>query len=202
MYRFIISFITLLLPLSARADYAGELLTTKIELSPGAIERGEEVFMTTCRLCHGLEFWRGMENPEGIKPLMDPQAAKAAFPIEPPDLSVIAKARGRRLNGALYIYQLLTTYYEAEDGTFKNMAYGSWNKTDGTITMPPPFSPDDPELETKARDVSAFLYHVAEPTASERKRLGRYVLVYMVILTGLLYAINRRVWKGIDKKLE
>jgi cytochrome c1 len=65
--------------------------------------------------------------------------------------------------------------------------------------MPPAFAPTDPEIERKAKDIAAFLNYVADPSAAERKRLGRYVLVYMVILTGLLYALNRKVWKGVKK---
>ena len=66
--------------------------------------------------------------------------------------------------------------------------------------MPPPLSKADPKFEQKARDVAAFLLYAADPTAKERKRLGRYVLGYMVILTALLYTLNRRVWRDVKKK--
>lgn len=65
------------------------------------------------------------------------------------------------------------------------------------IAMPPVLSKDDPELESKAKDVAAFLSYAAEPSANERKGLGRYVMGYMVVLTALLYFLNRKTWKGI-----
>jgi cytochrome c1 len=58
---------------------------------------------------------------------------------------------------------------------------------------------DDPDLARKAKDVSAFLEYAAEPSEGERRGLGGYVLGYMVLLTGLLYALNRRMWKRIRK---
>jgi cytochrome c1 len=117
----------------------------------------------------------------------------------PPDLSLIAKARGKRLNGALYVYQLLTTYYTDADGKWKNRAFAKWTHSEGVTSMPPAIPLADPELHQKSKDVAAFLYDVAEPSAKEREGLGRYVLFYMVILTGFLYAYNKKVWKDVKK---
>ncbi|MHC4278401.1 MAG: cytochrome c1 [Planctomycetota bacterium] len=198
MYRFIIFFITLLLPLTAAASEV-ELPYRKLDLSPEAVERGKTVYFTRCRVCHSLNFWYTKENPKGISSFVEPENALESFGVVPPDLTLITKARGRRLNGPLYLYRFLKTFHMEEDGTIKNRAFAGWTHTDGTISMPPSFAPDDPELEGAANDVAAFLHYVADPSAEERKRLGRYVLVYMVILTGLLYAVNRRVWKGVKK---
>ncbi|HMN73626.1 MAG TPA: cytochrome c1, partial [Rhodoblastus sp.] len=44
------------------------------------------------------------------------------------------------------------------------------------------------------KDVSAFLMWMAEPKLDERKKTGFRVLVFMAILTGLLYATKKRVW--------
>jgi cytochrome c1 len=198
-FRIIIFLTILLLPLSASASEV-ELPYTTIDLSPEAIERGKTVYISHCLVCHGLKYWRNKEHPDGLKAFLDPAMAEESFGLVPMDLSLVTKARGRRLNGALYIYQLLTTYHVDESGVYnKNLALARLTHTDGSIAMPPPIPPNDPELENKARDVAAFLYDVAEPTAGERKRLGRYVLLYMVILTGLLYALNKKVWEGVKK---
>lgn len=170
--------------------------TPPIVVDQPAIERGMKVFMESCRLCHSLKYYRDRAHPDGIKPLMDEAGLKEGFGVVPPDLSLIAAARGRGTEGARYIYRLLTTYYE-EDGLTKNRAFAEWTGGDGTIAMPPPLPEDG--LESKAQDVAAFLYYVADPKEAERERLGVYVLVYTVVMTILLYLIYRRVWKGVKK---
>jgi cytochrome c1 len=45
-----------------------------------------------------------------------------------------------------------------------------------------------------AIDVSAFLAWTAEPEMEERKRLGIKVILFLLVLTGLLYALKRQIW--------
>jgi len=181
-----------------------ELPSITLDLSRGAIKRGEEVYKTSCKLCHSLKYL-------GHSAITPAEAMKASLGKEPPDLSLMAKARGRGDKGAEYIYQLLMTYYIDKDGKIKNRAFGRYAHTDGTIAMPQPlaYTPDPQneeerkalqEADEKARDVSAFLMYAAEPTAEERKHLGRYVMGYMVVLTIFLYILNRQTWKGVKKK--
>jgi cytochrome c1 len=99
----------------------------------------------------------------------------------------MTKARGGGKKGAQYITALLTGYNDTPE---KNSVFPG-------ITMPPPFAKDDPELSRKARDVAVFLDHAADPSARERRRLGIYVLGYMLVLTALLFALNRRTWRRI-----
>jgi cytochrome c1 len=101
----------------------------------------------------------------------------------------MTKARGGGNKGAAYIDALLVGFNDTPE---KNSVFPN-------ITMPPPFAKGDPEIARKAKDVSAFLDYAAEPSERERRDLGGYVLGYMVLLTGLLYALNRRTWKGIGK---
>jgi cytochrome c1 len=68
--------------------------------------------------------------------------------------------------------------------------------------MPPPLSDgavtygDETEatVDQMARDVSAFLAWAAEPTLEERKRIGFQVILYMAVLTVLLYLIKNMIW--------
>jgi cytochrome c1 len=46
-----------------------------------------------------------------------------------------------------------------------------------------------------AKDVTAFLAWSAEPKLEERKRIGFKVLVYLIILSFLLYFTNKRIWR-------
>lgn len=172
-----------------------------IQLTPEAVERGKALFTQYCMACHGLKFYRGEDAKAGLPPAMDPLAAEAAFGVAPPDLSLMASARGRGEEGAAYIYRLLTSYYTA-DGQIRNKAFAEETKTDGAIAMPPPIPIDDPALKEKARDISAFLLKVSDPSAEERRGLGAWVMAYMFILTGVLYLLNRYTWKEVKKKLQ
>lgn len=181
------------------AEEAEAEVHLKLDLSPETIERGKEVFMNHCRLCHGLKYYRGEDFGSGIPPLMDPSTAADTFGAAPPDLSLMAAARGKGTEGAEYVYRLLNTYY-TEDGVVKNRAFAEETQGEGVIAMPQPISQGDPELEEKSAAVSAFLYKVSDPSMDDRRSIGRYVLVYMVILTGVLYVLNRFTWKGVKKK--
>lgn len=171
----------------------------KMDIGGEAASRGKAVFMEACNSCHGLKYLREGAS-SGLRPLMDPGAAKEAFGVEPPDLSLMASARGRGKTGARYIQRLLTTYYTDEDGRVKNRAFGEETQGDGTIAMPQPLNPNDPDFDKKTHDVAVFLLHVASPEAQERRSIGAYVLIYMAVLTALLYALNKATWKEIKKR--
>ena len=48
-----------------------------------------------------------------------------------------------------------------------------------------------------ARDVASFLMWTAEPKLEERKRMGLKVMIYLLVLTGLLYWGKRRLWARV-----
>ena len=52
-----------------------------------------------------------------------------------------------------------------------------------------------PEAMAQATDVTTFLAWAAEPELEERKRLGIKVLLFLIVLTVMLYALKRQVWK-------
>lgn len=198
MRIFTLSLLLLLIsPILAGAP--SSLPSRDIEVTPQAIERGKEVFLSYCNACHGLKYYRDKQHPGGISPLMAPEAAAAAFGKAPPDLSLIAKARGKRDQGALYVYHLLTSYYQDESGKLRNRAFAELTQGDGVIAMPPPLGKESPETDQLSHDVAAFLLHAAEPSADERKELGKYVLGYMALLTLLLFLLNRKTWKSLKK---
>ncbi len=73
---------------------------------------------------------------------------------------------------------------------------GSW------IAMPQPLYGDDvtfadghsTELESEAQDVAAFLMWAAEPQLVARKQAGLTGVIFLVLLSGLLYLTNKRLW--------
>jgi len=121
----------------------------------------------------------------------------------PPDLSVITKARE---GGADYLYVLLTGYEDPPAG-FHMMAGLNYNKyfTGNQIAMIQPLRDDsvtytdgtNASLDQEARDVVTFLTYIANPELEQRHQLGvRWVLIFL-ILTGLTYAVKRKLWAGV-----
>lgn len=132
------------------------------------------------------------------------QAARAANNgAFPPDLSVIVKARK---GGADYVYALLVGYGEppAEVTLQDGMSYNAYFPG-GQIAMPPPLSDDavayadgtPAGADQLALDVVHFLAWAAEPELDERKRTGVKTVLFLIVFTGLLYAVKRKVWSRL-----
>jgi len=49
-------------------------------------------------------------------------------------------------------------------------------------------------VQQYAVDVAAFLAWAAEPKLEERKRIGMQVIIFLIVLSGLLYFTKRKVW--------
>jgi len=139
-----------------------------------------------------------------VSPFPNANAARAANNgAFPPDLSLMVKARK---DGANYLHALMTGYKEPKAGTSlpEGMAYNLYFPG-SQIAMPPPLSEDGVEYADKtkatvaqmASDVTTFLAWAAEPELEERKGLGWKVLLFLIVLSGLLYAIKRRVWADV-----
>ena len=138
------------------------------------------------------------------RPFPNENAARAANNgAHPVDLSLIVKARD---DGANYVYALLTGYADAPadmkmgDGMNYNKIFPGHQ-----IAMAPPISEGVVEyedgtaasVEQVAKDVTAFLAWAAEPELEERKRLGVKVILFLLVLTGMLYAVKRKVWADV-----
>jgi ubiquinol-cytochrome c reductase cytochrome c1 subunit len=136
----------------------------------------------------------------------------------PPDMSLLAKAREE---GPAHIYSIVTGYEAAPTGLkipigghynpyYPGDMTSSWSgnpehvPAGGFIAMAPPLKAglvtfDDgtkSTLDQEAKDVSAFLMWAAEPKLEERKQTGFAVLIYLVLLSGLLFASYKTVWKN------
>lgn len=151
-------------------------------------------------------------------PFANDQAAKSANNgALPPDLSLIAKAR---IGGPSYTYSLLTGYVSNEEcaKSYKDFEgkplkpaqnqYCNAYFPGHILAMAPPLTSDGQveytgenapkaTVQQMAKDVTAFLMWAAEPKMEERKRLGIKVILFLLLLTGLLYGIYRKVWAGI-----
>ena len=137
-----------------------------------------------------------------VSPFPNENAARASNGgALPPDLSVIAKARP---GGADYLYSLLTGYGEAPKGVTvaPGQHYNPYFPS-AALAMSPPLQEGlvdyedgtSASVEQMSHDVVMFLSWAAEPKMEERKRIGFQVLIFLAILTGLMYALTQRVWR-------
>ena len=121
----------------------------------------------------------------------------------PPDLSLIVKARK---GGENYIYSILTGYQEPPNGVTmpEGMAYNPYFATHN-IAMAPPIDDEAVDYadgtknskEQISHGVVSFLAWAAEPTLEARKRLGVKVILYLIVLTLVLYGVKRKVWANL-----
>ena len=135
------------------------------------------------------------------------EAALQLYGTAVPDLSLMTLARP---NGTDYVSALLTGYDETPEGV--EVPEGKYYNTyfpGHIIAMAPPFAADgqveypegSPEatISQMAQDVSAFFAWTAEPMKVERKSLGMYVLLYLLIFTVLSYMLMKHIWRGVKK---
>jgi len=150
----------------------------------------------------------------------DEAAAAANNGAAPPDMSLLAKARGitrgfpqfifdiftqYQEGGPDYIYSLLTGYDEEQPENIEvaeGTHYNPYFANAAALAMAKPISDDQvtyddgsPQtVDQYARDVAAFLMWAAEPHLEERKRTGFMVMVFLVIFTGLIYLTKKSVY--------
>ena len=53
-------------------------------------------------------------------------------------------------------------------------------------------------VDQMSRDVTTFLAYASEPHLEERKKTGAAVILFLLVLTGLVYGVKRRVWAGVE----
>jgi ubiquinol-cytochrome c reductase cytochrome c1 subunit len=169
------------------------------------------------------------QNYEVFDPALDdfrPARPTDHFPannsVGAPDLSLMAKARAgfhgpyglginqivKGMGGPEYIASVLTGYTgkeKVEAGTtlYENTAFpGGW------ISMAPPLFDEAVEFDDGhandmhhiATDVAAFLMWTAEPKMMARKETGFIAVLFLVLMSVLLYATNKSIWAPIKRK--
>ncbi|WP_243405106.1 cytochrome c1 [Pelagivirga sediminicola] len=128
------------------------------------------------------------------------------------------------IGGPEYIYTLLVSYHDAPDcapedfpGSY-NSAFASGGFPDeckdeagnhtvpgSWISMAQPLWGDDvtyddgheATIEAEAKDVAAFLMWTAEPKLMARKYAGLTGVLFLTVLSVLLYLTNKRIWAPI-----
>jgi ubiquinol-cytochrome c reductase cytochrome c1 subunit len=143
-----------------------------------------------------------------VMPYENEKAAQAANGgAYPPDMSVLVKARG---GGVDYIYSLLQGYEDAPSGVtldegvhYNKYMYGNKIKMsaplsdgiieygDGTVAS----------VEQMSKDVTTFLMWAAEPHLEARHRMGFKAIIYLIILTVLVYFSMKKIWSRVESEV-
>ena len=139
-----------------------------------------------------------------------------------PDLSLMAKARAgfhgpygtglnqlfRGIGGPEYIHALLTGYTGEDIEQAGTLLHANTAFPGGWISMAPPLSDDrvtyedgtPATVDQMSMDVAAFLMWTAEPRLMDRKQVGLVSVLFLIVLTVLLYLTNKRIWAPHKQK--
>ncbi|WP_260294136.1 cytochrome c1 [Sedimenticola hydrogenitrophicus] len=207
-----------------------------------SLQRGAKYFVNYCLSCHSAKFQRynrlardlGLTEDEVKENLMfttdkigetmniamSPANAEGWFGTAPPDLSLIARARG-----VDYIYTYLRGFYVDEARPFgvnnvvfpdvgmphvlwelQGMQKAVFEEVDGQQVVkelvPVEGAAGQGKMSTEEfdgamRDLTAFLSYVAEPIQLERKRIGVWVLLFLAVFFVLSYLLKKEYWKDV-----
>ena len=155
----------------------------------------------------------GIYDP--IHSAMNKHDAEKWFGIQPPDLSLIARSRG-----ADWLYSYLKSYYidpkrpfgvnnmifpdtampnpfwqlqGEQHAVVKKSIYGEYTQLvledSGTLS--------EKEFERMVNDLVNFLVYVGEPVQMERKALGKYVLLFLVLFLVIAYKLKQEYWRDV-----
>ena len=143
------------------------------------------------------------------------------FGVTPPDLSVIERARGSD-----YIYTYLRSFYLDPTRPFgvNNMAFpnagmpnvlwelqgeqaakfvtekdaeGNEHHVFEGFEQVTPGKMSKEQFDQMALDVTNFLTYVAEPIRTKREDMGIWVILFLVVFTGLAYMLKKEYWKDV-----
>ena len=150
----------------------------------------------------------GRPSDKFVSPYPNVKAAAAANGgAYPPDMSVLVKARK---GGANYIYSVLVGYEDPPAGvTLDDGVYYNKYMIGNKIKMPNNLSDGLVEyadgtsatVDQMAKDVTTFLAWAAEPELEERHKTGIKVMIYLILLSILVYLSMKKIWSRIDSEM-
>jgi ubiquinol-cytochrome c reductase cytochrome c1 subunit len=226
-------------PVIAFASEEGPRLdTAPVNLADhDSLQRGARMFVNYCLNCHSASAMRysrmedlglteteikdnlmfAAEKPgETMDVAMPKKEAKAWFGATPPDLSVIARARG-----ADWIYTYLRSFYrdESRPTGWNNVVFDKvgmphvlWSlqgtmepvfKKEGEhevidhLQLVKPGSVTLAEYDAMVGDLVNYLVWMGEPAQVERKQLGLIVLAFLAFFFVVAYYLKKEYWKDI-----
>jgi len=179
-----------------------------------SLKRGARNFFNYCAGCHSLKYIRYNQIAEDLgldesqllenfiftdaKPEdfvtnnMLPADGSRWFGKAPPDLSLITRSRGTD-----QVYNFLRTFYS--DG---NSPTGADNQALPGTSMPNVLwqvqkQLNKTEFDQFTLDIVNFLDYVGEPIQSDRKRVGIWVILFLLIFLIFSYGLYKDIWKEV-----
>lgn len=236
---------------AAMAAGGEELPLGEADIQPGntsSLQRGARNFMNYCSGCHSAKYVRfntigtylelsedqlitnlmfnAEKTFETIRTSMPAEDAQRWFGVLPPDLTLMARARG-----ADYIYNFLKGFYvEAGSPTGVNnlvlagtsMPHVLWElqgyqsavfsehteeAADGTsvttvhfegFDRATPGSLNEDDYDAFVRDTVNFLNYIAEPVRADRRKLGTWVIIYLLVFLVIARMLKKQIWKDVS----
>ncbi|RCX33413.1 cytochrome c1 [Thioalbus denitrificans] len=152
---------------------------------------------------------------------MPEDLGKKWFGKAPPDLSVTARYRGTD-----WIYTYLRSFYLDDKRPYgvnnlvfpdvgmphvlwelegaKKAVYKTETNAEGNehqvfegFEQVKPGKLTPAEYDRFARDLTNFLTYVAEPVRVEREKLGIWVILFLLVFTGVAYLLKKEYWKDV-----
>lgn len=218
-----------------------------------SLQRGTKLFINYCSGCHSLNFIRynqlandigildkngkldehlvkesliftGVNIRNSVQVAMQKEDALNWFGVAPPDLSVIARARG-----VDWVYTYLLSFYQDPERPFgvNNLLFhetampdvlanlrgtqvpvyqkqviriGNRTLEQKTIsylgsTEPGMMSPQ--QFDTAVTDIVNFLAYVAEPSKKARQQIGFWVVGFLLVFAVVAFLLKKEYWKDI-----
>jgi ubiquinol-cytochrome c reductase cytochrome c1 subunit len=227
-------------PVAMAAEGEGMAASNASLSDTGSLQQGAKLFFNYCSGCHSLKMMRysriaedlklgedevmknlnftGANFGELIPPSMSPADGKAWFGAAPPDLSLMARAKG-----VDYIYNYLRSFYldpsrpvgwnntvfpnasmpnplwelqGVQTATFKASEGGQAPEFEG-FELHRAGTLNAEEFDRVARDIANFLQYASEPAAMQRKAVGIWVLLFLTAFTLLAYFLKQEYWKDV-----
>lgn len=241
------AFAVAMLAASGAVHAAGEAaLHDKAEIDPGniaSLQRGARNFMSYCSGCHSAQYVRfntigkylelseeqlidnlmfnAEKTFETIEASMPADAAARWYGKAPPDLSLMARAKG-----VDHIYNFLKGFYvdpESPTGVdnlvlsgtsmphvlwelqgYQAARFARHDNADGSVTTSfegfeqlTPGKFDSEDYDSFVRDTVNFLSYMAEPVRGFRVVLGKWVLLYLIFFLIVARMLKKQIWKDV-----
>lgn len=238
----LILMLALALPAAAQANEGMQLDTAPINTSNQAsLQRGAKIFINYCLTCHSAASMRynrlkdiGLTDDQikanlmfaaekvgqPMTSAMDKKEAKKWFGATPPDLSVIARARG-----ADWLYTYLRGFYrdDTRPTGWNNVAFDKvgmphalselqgeqrlvvsesvdehGNKVEShQLVLEKPGKMSPAEYDATAADLVNYLVFMGEPARNTRMTLGFIVLLFLGLMFIPAYYLKKEFWKDV-----
>lgn len=180
---------------------------------------GKDLQLTDAQLIENLMF-NAEKTFETITVSMRPADAARWFGVAPPDMSLIARSKGSD-----YIYNFLKGFYvEPESPTgvnnivlagtsmphvlwelqgFQKAIFSDHANEGGSARHFDGFeqltagSLDAEDYDEFVRDTTNFLAYIAEPIRSDRRKLGVWVIMFLIFFYIIASMLKKQIWKDV-----